>query len=146
MEVGHNWTKCVATATTKLRSSNRTAACRDATVQVTGSDAMGHTRDWNNKKYQRVHALSDKSSIKHLLFSAVFCEIRFFLNHLHCSCECSTTVPYVYTVVLFLTINHYYYYYYYYYIISFMQDIHTYIPETNHVSRVYSVAAICACS
>jgi hypothetical protein len=23
-----------------------------------------------------------------------------------------------------------------------MQDIHTYIPETNHVSRVYSVAAI----
>jgi hypothetical protein len=27
-------------------------------------------------------------------------------------------------------------------IMSFMQDIHTYIPETNHVSRVYSVAAI----
>jgi hypothetical protein len=27
-------------------------------------------------------------------------------------------------------------------IISFMQGIHTYIPETNHVSRVYSVAAI----
>jgi hypothetical protein len=23
-----------------------------------------------------------------------------------------------------------------------MQDIHTYIPETNHISRVYSVAAI----
>jgi hypothetical protein len=23
-----------------------------------------------------------------------------------------------------------------------MQGIHTYIPETNHVSRVYSVAAI----
>jgi hypothetical protein len=27
-------------------------------------------------------------------------------------------------------------------IISFMQGIHTYIPETNHVSRVYSIAAI----
>jgi hypothetical protein len=27
-------------------------------------------------------------------------------------------------------------------IISFMQGIHTYIPETNHVFRVYSVAAI----
>jgi hypothetical protein len=27
-------------------------------------------------------------------------------------------------------------------IISFMQDIYTYIPETNHVSREYSVAAI----
>jgi hypothetical protein len=27
-------------------------------------------------------------------------------------------------------------------IISFMQGIHTCIPETNHVSRVYSVAAI----
>jgi hypothetical protein len=27
-------------------------------------------------------------------------------------------------------------------IISFMQGIHTYIPETSHVSRVYSVAAI----
>jgi hypothetical protein len=26
--------------------------------------------------------------------------------------------------------------------ISFMQGIHTYIPETNHVSRVYSVTAI----
>jgi hypothetical protein len=36
----------------------------------------------------------------------------------------------------------YIYYYYYYYIVSFMQGIHTYIPETNHVSRVYSVAAI----
>jgi hypothetical protein len=36
----------------------------------------------------------------------------------------------------------YYYYYYYYYIISFMQGTHTYIPETNHVSRVYSVATI----
>jgi hypothetical protein len=32
--------------------------------------------------------------------------------------------------------------YFYYYIIPFMQGIHTYIPETNHVSRVYSVAAI----
>jgi hypothetical protein len=27
-------------------------------------------------------------------------------------------------------------------IISFMQGIRTYIPETNHVSRVYSVTAI----
>jgi hypothetical protein len=27
-------------------------------------------------------------------------------------------------------------------IISFMQGIHTYIPETNHVSTVYSVTAI----
>jgi hypothetical protein len=27
-------------------------------------------------------------------------------------------------------------------IIPFMQSIHTYVPETNHVSRVYSVAAI----
>jgi hypothetical protein len=26
-------------------------------------------------------------------------------------------------------------------IIPFMQGIHTYIPETNHVSGVYSVAA-----
>jgi hypothetical protein len=40
----------------------------------------------------------------------------------------------------------YFTYYYYYYIIIFffffMQGIHTYIPETNHVSRVHSVAAI----
>jgi hypothetical protein len=27
-------------------------------------------------------------------------------------------------------------------IISFMQGVHTYIPDTNRVSRVYSVAAI----
>jgi hypothetical protein len=27
-------------------------------------------------------------------------------------------------------------------IISFTQGIHTYVPETNHVSRVHSVAAI----
>jgi hypothetical protein len=27
-------------------------------------------------------------------------------------------------------------------IISFVQCIHTYVPETNHVSRVHSVAAI----
>jgi hypothetical protein len=27
-------------------------------------------------------------------------------------------------------------------IIPFLQGIHTYIPETNHVSRVHSVAAI----
>jgi hypothetical protein len=27
-------------------------------------------------------------------------------------------------------------------VVSFMQGIRTYIPETNHVSRVYSVAAI----
>jgi hypothetical protein len=31
--------------------------------------------------------------------------------------------------------------YYYYYIMSFMQGIRTYVPETNHVSRVHSVAA-----
>jgi hypothetical protein len=37
---------------------------------------------------------------------------------------------------------YYYYYYYYYYIIPFIQGIHTYIPETNHVSRVHSVAAL----
>ena len=27
-------------------------------------------------------------------------------------------------------------------VITFMQGIYNYIPETNHVSRVYSVAAI----
>jgi hypothetical protein len=27
-------------------------------------------------------------------------------------------------------------------IISFMQGIHTYVPETNHVSMVHSVAGI----
>jgi hypothetical protein len=37
---------------------------------------------------------------------------------------------------------YYYYYYYYYFIISIMQGIHTCIPETNHVSRVYSVTAL----
>jgi len=41
---------------------------------------------------------------------------------------------------------HYCYYYYYYYIIilviTFMQGIYNYIPETNHVSRAYSVAAV----
>ena len=39
---------------------------------------------------------------------------------------------------------HYYYYYYYYYaiIISFMQGIYTYIPETNYVPRECSVEAI----
>ena len=39
---------------------------------------------------------------------------------------------------------YYYYYYYYYYtiIVSFMQGIHTHIPETNHVPRGYIVAAI----
>jgi hypothetical protein len=40
--------------------------------------------------------------------------------------------------------GHYYYYYYYYhhyYYITFTQGIHNYIPETNHLSRVYSVAA-----
>ena len=44
-------------------------------------------------------------------------------------------------------ILHYYYYYYYHYyyysiIVSFMQGIHTHIPETNHVTRGYIVAAI----
>jgi hypothetical protein len=49
-----------------------------------------------------------------------------------------------------LPVYYYYYYYYYYYvsyhrpiiIISFMQSIYTYIPETNYVPREYSVAAI----
>ena len=27
-------------------------------------------------------------------------------------------------------------------VIAFMQDIYKYIPKTNHVSRVYSVAAV----
>jgi hypothetical protein len=31
---------------------------------------------------------------------------------------------------------------YCYHIVSFVQGIPTYIPETNHVSRVYTVAAI----
>jgi hypothetical protein len=35
-----------------------------------------------------------------------------------------------------------YYYYYYYYFSIFIQDIYNHIPEANHVSRVYSVAAI----
>jgi hypothetical protein len=33
-------------------------------------------------------------------------------------------------------------YYYYYTFLTFMQCIYNYIPETNHVSRVYSVAAV----
>jgi hypothetical protein len=45
----------------------------------------------------------------------------------------------VHLVSLFITRN--YYYYYYYYIIPFTQGIHSYMPETNHVSRVHSVAA-----
>ena len=35
-----------------------------------------------------------------------------------------------------------YYYYYYLIIFSFMQNIHTHIPETNHVPSGYIVAAI----
>jgi len=27
-------------------------------------------------------------------------------------------------------------------VITFMQDIYNYMPETNHVSRVYSIAAV----
>jgi hypothetical protein len=27
-------------------------------------------------------------------------------------------------------------------VITFMQDIYNYIPETNHISSVYSVAAV----
>jgi hypothetical protein len=41
--------------------------------------------------------------------------------------------------------SYYYYYYYYYYIvlvITFMQAIYNYTPETNHVSAVYNVAAV----
>jgi hypothetical protein len=34
------------------------------------------------------------------------------------------------------------YYYYYYPFLTFMQCIYNYIPEANHVSRVYSVAAV----
>jgi len=52
---------------------------------------------------------------------------------------------------------YYYYYYYYYYhhhhhrhhlllllhlVLAFMQGIYNYILHTNHVSRVYSVAAL----
>jgi hypothetical protein len=58
IKVGHNRMECVAAATMKLQSSSGTAACRDVAIQVTGSDAMGHTRDSNNEMYQRVHALS----------------------------------------------------------------------------------------
>jgi len=36
----------------------------------------------------------------------------------------------------------YYYYYYYYCVITVVQGIYKYIPETNHVSNVYSVAAV----
>jgi len=38
---------------------------------------------------------------------------------------------------------YYYYYYYYYCVITFMQGIYNYMPETTHVSRVHSVAAFC---
>jgi hypothetical protein len=34
------------------------------------------------------------------------------------------------------------YYYYYYIFVTFMQSIYDYIPETNQVSRVYSIAAV----
>jgi hypothetical protein len=47
--------------------------------------------------------------------------------------------------ILFLNIviNYYYYYYYYYYICYyFLQSVYNYVPETNHVSRVYIVPAI----
>ena len=39
-------------------------------------------------------------------------------------------------------IEYYYYYYYIILVITFMQGIYNYIPETNHVSREYSVAAV----
>ena len=29
------------------------------------------------------------------------------------------------------------------FVVSFMQDIYSYIPETNHVSRVYIFALFC---
>jgi hypothetical protein len=38
--------------------------------------------------------------------------------------------------------NNYYYHYYNYYFIPFKQGIYSYIPDTNHVSRVYSAAAV----
>jgi hypothetical protein len=40
---------------------------------------------------------------------------------------------------------YYYYYYYHHYLFSFMQGIHTHIPETNHVPRECIVAAILSC-
>ena len=44
------------------------------------------------------------------------------------------------------TINYYYYYYHHhhhhYYFSTFIQDIYNYIPETTHISRVYSVADV----
>jgi len=36
----------------------------------------------------------------------------------------------------------YYYYYYFFFIVTFMQGIYNYTPETNHVSSVYSVATV----
>ena len=44
-------------------------------------------------------------------------------------------------VLLFFYVS-IYYYYYYCVIVSFMQGSHTRIPETNHVPRGYTVAAI----
>jgi hypothetical protein len=44
-------------------------------------------------------------------------------------------------IIILLNYCHYYYYYYYY-VLSFIQGIYCCIPETNHVSRVYSVAAV----
>jgi hypothetical protein len=35
-----------------------------------------------------------------------------------------------------------YYYYYYYYCHVFAGSLQLYIPETDHISRVYSVAAV----
>ena len=46
-----------------------------------------------------------------------------------------------YTKLLNIT-YYYYYYYYYYYRRLLYAGIYTYIPETNYVPRVYSVAAI----
>ena len=46
------------------------------------------------------------------------------------------------TITIASVVVNYYYYYYYYLVITFMQGFNTYIPETNHVSMVHSVAAI----
>ena len=36
----------------------------------------------------------------------------------------------------------YYYYYYYYICFHFSTGVYNYVPETNRISRVYSVAAL----
>ena len=46
-------------------------------------------------------------------------------------------------VIIEDSLNYYFYYYYYYWIvITFRQGVYNYIPETHHISRAYSVAAV----